>query len=205
MFTTNTFMRYHRMGFSPRPIRGKGEDQDFAVAYYFDNVQYVFNDYGAFEEEGSIEDMNMTVLNLDYIINSDRHEKVKAVLEHIQSQMRVPLWAEVALDSQLGITYGCSEGIIAQMIMDFPTPEKFQEYKEALLNQLKSLGADIDLDKLPPIEDVTDFILIPSEEKYDVIFKDMKVDGVVVEIIDDDDMYIEIDMDGDDDDDDDED
>ncbi|AZU98038.1 hypothetical protein SEPL_329 [Salmonella phage SE_PL] len=203
MFSTNTFMRYHRMGFSPRPVRGKGPDQDLAVSYYFDNVQYVFNDYGEYEETGNIEDMNMAVLNLEYIMNSDRHDKIKKIVEFIQRQMRVPIWAEVAVDTQLGISFGCSEGMIAQLIMDFPTKEKFEEYKGKLLEQLKNLGAD--LDNLPPIEDVEEFILIPCEDKYDVLFKDMKIDGVVVEIIDDDDLFIEIDMDDDGDDDDDED
>ncbi|ECC6867478.1 hypothetical protein C7180_22580 [Salmonella enterica] len=203
MFSTNTFMRYHRMGFSPRPVRGKGQDQDLAVSYYFDNVQYVFNDYGEYEETGNIEDMNMAVLNLEYIMNSDRHDKIKKIVEFIQRQMRVPIWAEVAVDTQLGISFGCSEGMIAQLIMDFPTKEKFEEYKGKLLEQLKNLGAD--LDNLPPIEDVEEFILIPCEDKYDVLFKDMKIDGVVVEIIDDDDLFIEIDMDDDGDDDDDED
>jgi len=204
LIQSESFARYHRMGFSPRPVRGKGDEQDFAVAYYFDNVQYVFNDYGTYEEDGNVDDMNMTVLNLDYIINSDRHEKVKAVADHIQQQLRVPIWCEIALDTQLGISFGSSSGIIAQMIMDFPTKEKFEDYKAKLLEQLKSLSPDLDLSKLPPIEDVVDFILIPSESEYDILFKDLKVDGVIVENLDDDDFYIEINLDDDPDDDDDE-
>lgn len=201
LIQSESFARYHRMGFSPRPVRGKGDEQDFAVAYYFDNVQYVFNDYGTYEEDGNVDDMNMTVLNLDYIINSDRHEKVKAVADHIQQQLRVPIWCEIALDTQLGISFGSSSGIIAQMIMDFPTKEKFEDYKAKLLEQLKSLSPDLDLSKLPPIEDVVDFILIPSESEYDILFKDLKVDGVIVENLDDDDFYIEINLDDDPDDD----
>jgi hypothetical protein len=204
LIQSESFARYHRMGFSPRPVRGKGDEQDFAVAYYFDNVQYVFNDYGTYEEDGNVDDMNMTVLNLDYIINSDRHEKVKAVADHIQQQLRVPIWCEIALDTQLGISFGSSSGIIAQMIMDFPTKEKFEDYKAKLLEQLKSLSPDLDLSKLPPIEDVVDFILIPSESEYDILFKDLKVDGVIVENLDDDDFYIEINLDDDPDDDDEE-
>lgn len=200
LLSSETFARYHRMGLSPRPVRGKAKDQDLAVAYYFDNVQYVFNDYGTYEEESNAEDMNLAVQNLQEIINSERHDKVKSVLEHIQSQMKVPLWVEIALDPQLGVTFGSSEGSIAEMIMDFPSVEKFEEYKERIIEQLRSLGAD--LDKMPPIEDVKEFIVIPTDSKYDVVFKDMKVDGVIVEIMDDDDgYYIEIDMDGDDDDD----
>lgn len=200
LLSSETFARYHRMGFSPRPVRGKVKDQDLAVAYYFDNVQYVFNDYGAFEEESVTDEMDLAVQNLYCIINSERHDKVKAVLEHIQRQMKVPLWVEVALDPQLGVTFGCAEGSIAEMIMDFPSVEKFEEYKERILEQLKSLGADID--KMPAIEDVEEFIVIPTDSEYDVIFSDMKVDGVIVETMGDDgDFYIEIDMDGDDDDD----
>lgn len=205
LIQSETFARYHRMGFSPRPLRGKGADQDFAVAYYFENVQYVFNDYGTFEQDATIDDMNMAIRNLDYIVNSDRHEKVKGVAEHIQRHLHVPIWCEIALDTQLGISFGSTDGIIAQMIMDFPSVEKFEEYKEKLIEQLRQLSPDLDFDKLPPFEDVTDFILIPSDEKYDIIFKDFNVDGVIVEIIDDDDdFYIEIDLDGGDDDDDDE-
>ena len=201
LLSSETFARYHRMGFSPRPIRGKIKDQDLAVAYYFDDVQYVLNDYAAFEDEGVISDMDLAVQNLTHIVNSDRHFKIKSVLEHIQSQMKVPLWVEIALDPQLGVTFGCADGSLAEMILDFPSVEKFEEYKERILEQLKSLGADID--KMPPIEDVKDFIVIPTNSEYDVIFKDMKVDGVIVEIMDDDDdYYIEIDLNGDDDDDD---
>ena len=202
LLSSETFARYHRMGLSPRPVRGKVEDQKLAVSYYFDNVQYVLNDYGAYEDELDADGMDLGVQNLNSILNSDRHDKVKAVFDHIYAQMKVPLWAEVALDPQLGITFGCSDGAIAEMIMDFPSKEKFEEYKERILEQLKSLGAQVDLDKMPPIEDVEDFIVIPTATEYDVIFKDMKVDGVVVEIIDDDnDFFIEIDLDGDDDDD----
>lgn len=204
LIQSESFARYHRIGFSPRPVRGKGNDQDFAVAYYYDNVQYVFNDYGTYEEDGIVEDMNMVITNLEYITHSDRHEKVKAVAEHIQKQLQVPIWCEVALDTQLGISFGSTNGVIAQMIMDFPSKEKFEEYKGKLIEQLKSLSPELDLTKLPPIEDVIDFIVIPSESEYDIIFKDLKVDGVVVEIIDDnDDFYIQIDLDGDDDDEDD--
>ncbi len=127
LLSSETFARYHRMGLSPRPVRGKAKDQDLAVAYYFDNVQYVFNDYGTYEEESNAEDMNLAVQNLQEIINSERHDKVKSVLEHIQSQMKVPLWVEIALDPQLGVTFGSSEGSIAEMIMDFPSVEKFEE------------------------------------------------------------------------------
>lgn len=201
LLSSETFARYHRMGLSPRPVRGKAKDQDFAVAYYFDNVQYVFNDYGSYENEADAEDMNLAVQNLQCILNSERHEKVKAVFEHIQSQMKAPLWVEIAPDPQLGVTFGCVKGSIADMIMDFPSVEKFEEYKTRIIEQLRSLGADID--KMPPIQDVEEFIVIPTDSEYDVVFKDMKVDGVIVEIMgDDDDYYIEIDMDGDDDDDD---
>lgn len=202
LISSETFARYHRMGLSPRPVRGKAQDQDFAVAYYFDGVQYVFNDYGTYEEQCDPEDMNLSVTNLNSIISSERHEKVKAVLTHIQSQMQVAIWAEVALDAQLGITFGCAEGSIAEMIMDFPSVEKFEEYKARIMEQLKSLNPELDFSKMPPIEDVEEFIVIPTNSEYDVIFKDMKIDGVIVEIMDDnDDFYIEIDM-GDDDDDD---
>lgn len=202
LLSSETFARYLRMGFSPRPIRGKAKDQDFAVSFYHDNVQYVFNDYGAYEDEYDIEDMSLAISNLEYIINTERHEKVKAVFEHISSQMKVPLWVEVALDPQLGVTFGCAEGSIAEMIMDFPTKEKFEEYKVRIIEQLRSLGADID--KMPPIEDVDEFIVIATNSEYDVVFKDMKIDGVIVEIMDDDDGFY-IDLDNDDDDDDDED
>lgn len=205
LIQSESFARYHRMGFSPRPVRGKGEDQDFAVAYYYDNVQYVFNDYGTYEEEGVVDDMNMTVLNLDYITNSHRHDKVKAVAEHIQKHLQVPIWCEIALDTQLGISFGSTEGVIAQMVMDFPTKEKFEEYKENLIKTLQNLSPEIDLSKLPPIEDVTDFIVIPAENAYEVIFEDLKVKGVVVENMgDDDDFFIQIDLDDGPDDDDDE-
>lgn len=201
LLSSETFARYHRMGFSPRPIRGKAKDQDLAVAYHFDGVQYVFNDYGAYEDECDTEDMNLAIQNLEFIINSERHDKVKEVLEFIKSQMNVQLWVEVALDPQLGVTFGCSKGSIAEMIMDFPTVEKFEEYRERILEQLRSIGAD--LDSLPPIQDVEEFIVIPTDTEYDVVFEDMKIDGVVVENMGDDDGFIiDIDMDGDDDDDD---
>lgn len=205
LLSSETFARYHRMGFSPRPVRGKGSDQDLAVSYYFENVQYVLNDYGAYEEMSDTEDMQMIISNLESIINTERHDRVKAVLDHIYSQLRVPLWCEIAMDEQLGVTFGCSEGSIAEMIMDFPTPEKFEEYKKKMTEQLKTLVPGKNLDELNNIKDIDTFIVIAADSKYDVVLKDLNVDGVMVENMDDDNFFtIDIDMDGDDDDDDEE-
>lgn len=196
---TNTYFRYLRLGLSLRPIRGicdALEDLDFAYATYCEGVQYVLNDFGEFEETFDSTDMMNCIENLDSIANSSRHDYVVQVKNYIESKLKKPVWCMVGTEPQLGVAFGTENGYVAQLIMDFTSEEKFQEYKAKILQSLVQMG--IPEDKMPDIQDIEEFVLISSSEEYDVLFNNLNIPGIIVEHFDDDDN-IDIDLDDEDD------
>lgn len=198
MLNTDTYARYQRLGQSLRPVRGvQIEDQKFGYSYYHDNVQYVLNDFGEYENTHDSSDIDKIIDNLEEIINSARHDIVKTIFNHIQKQLHMPVWVEVSLDEQLAVAFGSSTGVIASLIMDFTSPEKFKAYRDKAVNTLIQMGvpeADI-----PELEEMTDFLLISSAAKFDVLINDIEIDGVIVSGYDDD-NFLDFDPEDDDED-----
>ncbi|EMR6008759.1 hypothetical protein WJW27_005623, partial [Escherichia coli] len=81
-------------------------------------------------------------------------------------------------------------------IMDFESEEKFLEFKEKIIQSLVDMG--IPEDKMPEVQNIDEFVLIPSDEKYDAMFTALNIPGVIVEYFDDGDDSIYIDLDDDD-------
>jgi hypothetical protein len=177
-------MRYLRLGLSLRPVRGKSEeDQDYAYAMHIDGVQYVMNDGGTYEDTFDSTDMLGILKNMDAIANSDRHEKVKYIQNFICSSVQKHVWCEVSCDSQLGILFGTEDGEIAQLMMDFRDATQFEEYKKEVYAQLRSMG--VSDENLPEIDPMETFILVPAAQEYDVLFDKFKLNGVVLDYLDD--------------------
>lgn len=197
---SNTYFRYLRLGLSLRPIRGycdELEDFDYAWAIHCEGVQYALNDFGEFEKDNDPTSMMNAVENLDSIANSTRHETVLEIQRYIEKNLGKPVWSMVSVEEQLGITFGNEDGYIAQLIMDFSTEEKFITYRDKIYQAL--LRSGISEDNIPEIAPMKEFILIPSEERFDAMFYKMNVPGVVVEHFDDDNSEW-LDLDGDEDD-----
>lgn len=198
---TNTYFRYLRLGLSLRPIRGKCDslaDLDYAYALHCDGVQYVLGDYGTFEESNDSSEIIAGVANLNNIANSSRHEIVLEIQNFIEKNTGKRTWSYVGTDAQMSIAFGNEDGYVAQLIMDFESEEKFQEYKEKIIQSLLQMG--IPEDRMPEIQSIDEFVLIPSDEKYDAMFTALNIPGVVVEYFDDGDADIYLDLDDDDDD-----
>lgn len=184
MVNSNTYMRYLRLGQSLRPIRGKAkQDQEFAYAIHLNGVQYVLNDGGTYEETCDSTDMIGMLKNLSAVANSDRHDKVQYIQDFIEKALNKTVWCEISCDSQLGVLFGNEDGEIAQLMMDFRSPEQFEEYKKEVYQQLKSMG--VSEDRLPEIDPMHTFILVPAGGEYDVLFNKFKLKGVVVDYMDD--------------------
>lgn len=184
MLNSDTYTRYQRLGLSLRPVRGvQIEDQEHAYAYYHDDIQYVLNDFGAYENNHDSTDIDKAVENLEYILNSTRHDKIKIIYEHLISQLRLPVWVEVALEDQLAVSFGSTDGVIATLIMDFTSPEKFKSYRERAIKTLLQMG--IDEEDIPDLEEMTDFLLASGAEQYDILIDDIEIEGVIVEPYDD--------------------
>lgn len=197
---TNTYFRYLRLGLSLRPIRGKCDeldDLDYAYSTHCEGVQYVLNDFGEYEETFDSTAMINSIENLNYIVNSSRHEFVEKVRDFIEMHLQKQVWCMVGSEPQLGIAFGTDKGYVAQLIMDFTSQEKFEEYKAKILQSLIQMG--IPEDKMPDIQDIEEFVLIPSAEEYDVLFNSMNIPGIIVEHFDDDDNIDLDDLDEDDD------
>lgn len=198
---SNTYFRYLRLGLSLRPIRGKCDslaDLDYAYSIYDDGVQYVLGDFGEFEETNDSTGIMDGIENLDCIVNSSRHDVIKEIHKFIETNTAKTTWCLVGTDPQMAIAFGNEDGYVAQLIMDFASKEKFEEFKAKMVQSLLQMG--IPEDKMPEIQDIEEFVLIPSDEKYDVLFSTLNIPGVIVENFDDDngDIYIELDDDDDD-------
>lgn len=184
MVNSDTYMRYLRLGLSPRPVRGKSaEDQDHAYAMHIEGVQYVLNDGGTYEETYDSTDMIGILKNMDAIVNSERHEMVQFVQDFISSGLQKTVWGEVSCDSQLGILFGTEDGEVAQLMMDFRSPEQFEEYKNEVYEQLRSMG--VSNDRLPEIDPMETFLLIPANHQYEVLFDKFKHHKIDVDYMDD--------------------
>lgn len=197
---TNTYFRYLRLGLTLRPIRGACdslEDLDCAYAIHCDGVQYVLNDFGEFEETNDSTAIMNGIENLESIANSSRHEYVEQVKNYIERNLQKPVWCMVGTEPQLGIAFGTDTGYVAQLIMDFTSEEKFEDYKNKITQSLIQMG--IPEEKMPEIQDIEEFVLIPSSEEYDALFSTLNIPGIIVEHFDDDDN-IDIDLDDDEDD-----
>lgn len=186
---SNTYFRYLRQGLSLRPIRGKCdalEDLDYAFSIYVEGVQYVLNDFGEFEETNDPVGMIGCIDNLEQIANSSRHDYVNYIKNYIQLATQKDVWCMVGADSQLMVTFGNEDGYVAQLIMDFASPEKFEEFKSKMIQSLIQLG--IPEDKMPEIQDIEEFVLIPAEPEFNAMFStaNFNLDGVVVEFFDED-------------------
>lgn len=185
MLNTDTYARYQRLGQSLRPVRGvQVEDQKYAYSYYHDNVQYVLNDFGEYEETHNSTDIDKIIDNLEDIVNSHRHGIVKTIYDHISNLLQLPVWVEVSTDEQLAVAFGSTSGVIANLIMDFTSPEKFKAYRDRAVNTLIQMG--VSEDQIPDLEEMTDFLLISSAAKFDVLITDIEIDGVIVSGYDDD-------------------
>lgn len=190
MINSDTYMRYLRLGLSPRPIRGKCEEgQEYAYALHIEGVQYVLNDGGMYEETVDSTDMIEMLKNMDAIVNSSRHEKVLFVQNFLEMALQKKVWCEVSCDYQLGILFGTEDGEIAQLAMDFRSPEQFETYKDEIYAQLRAAG--VPSDKLPEIDPMDTFLLVPTAEEHEVLFENFKLDGVDVEHLPDDKGYDE--------------
>ena len=192
------------MGLSLRPIRGKCdslEDLDYAYSLHDDGVQYVLCDFGEYESDFDDTTMLGCIENLQNIANSSRHDVVKQIQQFLEKNLGTPIWSLVGSDHQMAVAFGNEDGYVAQLIMDFSSEEKFLEYKAKITQSLLQMG--IAEDKMPDIQDIEEFVVIPAEEKYDAMFKKLNIPGVVVDYFDpnDDDFYIELDPDDDYDDD----
>lgn len=199
---TNTYFRYLRLGLSLRPIRGKCDalaDLDYAYALHCDGVQYVLGDFGEFEESNDSTEILAGVNNLNLIANSSRHDIVLAIQKFIEEGTGKRAWCYVGTDAQMSIAFGNEDGYVGQLIMDFESEEKFQEYKEKILKSLMQMG--IEESNLPEIQSIDEFVIIPSDEKYDAMFSNLNIPGVIVEFFEDGDGDIYLDLDNDDDDD----
>ncbi|WOL22607.1 hypothetical protein [Escherichia phage vB_EcoM_JNE01] len=199
---SNTYFRYLRLGLSLRPIRGKCDslaDLDYAYALHCDGVQYVLGDFGTFEETNDSTELKTGIDNLNLITNSSRHDIVLEIQNFIEQNTGKRTWSYVGTDTQLSVAFGNDEGYVAQLIMDFENEEKFLEFKDKIMQSLIHMG--IQEENMPEIKDIEEFVLIPSDEKYDAMFTNLKVPGVIVEFFDDgdDSIYIDLDDDGDDD------
>lgn len=185
MINSNTYMRYLRLGLSLRPVRGKAkEEQDYAFAMHVEGVQYVLNDGGVYEETCDSTDMIEMLKNMESIINTSRHDKVLFVQNFLESSLQKKVWCEVSPDTQLSILYGTEDGEICQLAMDFRTPEKFEEYKAEIYEQLSRMG--VSEDKLPDIDPMDTYVLIPASKEHEVIFSTFKHSGIIVEYFDED-------------------
>lgn len=196
---TNTYFRYLRLGLSLRPIRGKCDslaDLDYAYALHHEGVQYVLGDYGEFEETNDSTGINAGVDNLNNIANSSRHDIVLQIQNFIEQHTGKRVWCYVGTDAQMSISFGNDEGYVAQLIMDFESEEKFLEFKEKIIKSLVDMG--VPENKMPEVQNIDEFVLIPSDEKYDAMFTALDIPGVIVEYFDDGDDSIYIDLDDDD-------
>lgn len=191
MITSNTYYRYLRLGLAVRPVRGlfvsEDNEQEYAFSYPVEDVQYVLNDFGEFEETNDSTSLMEGVRNLEMIVNSSRHEIVQQVLAFIRRHARknADLWCQVGTEPQLQIIFGDDSGIIAQLVMDFSSPEKFEEYKQKIIQSLVQLG--IEDENMPEIADIEEFVLIPANEEHLDLFESMNIPGVIVERFDDED------------------
>ena len=185
MVNSNTYMRYLRLGLSLRPIRGKAKtEQEHAYAIEIEGVQYVLNDGGVYEESNDSSYMVEILKNLEAIVNSHRHDKVAFVQDYLESTLQKKVWCEVSYDSQLGILYGTEDGEICQLAMDFRSPEKFEEYRKEIYDQLLRMG--VEEDRLPDIDPMKTFILMPEENIRPEIFDKFKCPGIIIDFADDD-------------------
>lgn len=191
MITSNTYYRYLRLGLAVRPVRGAfmsdDREHEYAFAYPVEDVQYVLNDFGEFEETNDSTSLIEGVRNLELIVNSSRHEVVQQVLAFIRKHARkdAELWCQVGTEPQLQIIFGDDQGIIAQLVMDFSSYEKFEEYKQKIIQSLIQLG--IEDENMPDIQDIAEFVLIPANEEHVELFESMNIPGVIVESFDDED------------------
>lgn len=153
MINSNTYMRYLRLGLSLRPIRGKSKDShDYAYAMHVDGVQYVLNDMGLYEETTDSEDIFEIIHNLNFIIQSDRHEIVLGIQNHLESTTQKKVWCEIVPDAQLTVLFGTEDGELAILAMDFRSEEKYEEYRDEIYEQLRSMGvAEQDLPEVDPM------------------------------------------------------
>lgn len=193
MITSNTYYRYLRLGLTVRPVRGRfvtqDKEQEFAFSYPVEDVQYVLNDFGEFEETGDSTSLLTGVRNLELIVNSSRHEIVQKILAFIRKHARedVDLWCQVGSEPQLQILFGDDAGLIAQLVMDFSSEEKFEEYKQKIIQSLIQLG--VDEDDMPDIADIEEFVLIPANDDHVELFNTINIPGVIVEQFDEDDYH----------------
>lgn len=191
MLISNTYYRYLRLGMILRPIRGhfknEDEEQKYGYAYHFDNIQYVLNDFGTYEESNDSTELDAGVKNLDAILNSSRHDTIKAIMKFIRKHAELKdLWVQVGTADQLQVLFGDKNGVIAQLVMDFSSREMFDEYRKKMEQTLRQAG--VSDEEMPEIEDLEEFILVPADNSFEVVFNQMNIPGVIVEYLDDDDI-----------------
>lgn len=175
---SNTFAKYLRLGFLPRTVRGDWDNESLMYSFYQDNIQYTIDDGGDYENDNDASYMVTCLKNREMIIERN-HEIVTKVDAFIKKQFGNDVWALVGAGPQLHVSFGNKDGIIAALLMDFISPEHFQEFKRKITDVLFANTAP---DDIPEIDELDHFILAVYKEEYDAFFTSFNVEGIELQL-----------------------